>query len=237
MQVPDYNVIVPPQIYDKQQDHISTLFRNFAQDQILSQKRPMTGREILDNLLPINSTLHKQIKNKCEDYPRIILSQSKSGLFKKFKKKEPIPGIDRRTIFYGLCSELYDPNEWVSLGDNKISKSFVDTKPADVEPSLLPTIALTDFPDLTIDTPTQFPTQEVKNAWEVLLQNVPSNHNVWKSIFDAISDINHNAAFVQDSSFVKEFLSHNPILNDSMYLTQILKVLQNEFEFRLKLFH
>ena len=230
-------------VSDKREDHLSSMFRSFSIEQIQANKRPMSGKELLDSLEQINPTLHKQVKDKCSDYPRIILSQSKSGIFKKYKKRTPTPGIDKRTLFYGLQTESYDFNEWIAFENSNKVRTETDPLLKQILPDIKRTnnddteapqiINSTGFNDIC----NEVSFQEAKESWKFIIDTVPQDSPLWISILEAISLIDHEVLYGRDSpEYVKDIIRINSILNNNSCSDHIEKVLTCESEYRHKLF-
>ena len=201
----------------------------------------MSSKEILDALLEVDPNFHKEIKSKCEDYSRIVLSQAKN-IFNKFKRKEPEPGIDRRTLFYGLVNDVYDFTQWVPVGKVDQSNLFSLTmeipnselKPSsdDVDSSsALSGIVLNALPNFSL-TDSEF--YEAKEAWKVLIDSVDqSDVNFWKIILEDINKITLEILSGRDPPDIKALVSEANVL--PTYTSLIEKLLQSEVDMRLKL--
>ena len=60
------------------------------------------------------------IKEKCSDYVRIILSVTQDSQIIKYKSLGPIPGVDKRSTFYGLAEKNYNKDEWSVITGKQI---------------------------------------------------------------------------------------------------------------------
>lgn len=194
----------------------------------------MSGKEILDELQKIYPQLYKDVKSKCEDYSRIVLSQSKSGMFNKFKKKDPDPGVDRRTLFYGIPGESYDSNIWISVQNPKtdpfpITSQYISGLKPDDE-----TMLITDIGSASLDSnESQF--LEAKKAWQTLFANIPENNPIWKSIFDTISEITRKIIILNEIPNIKEIINNNPDFHDQSIQLPLETIFQYEIEIRHKI--
>ena len=227
----------------KKDDNICQQFRKFAKEQISTNKRPMSSKELLDALLEIDPNFHKEIKAKCEDYSRIVLSQSKS-LFNKFKRKEPEPGIDRRTLFYGLTSEIYDLSQWIPVGKNEQSNTFSlamdlqnipELKPSsfDVDSSSsLSGIVLNALPTFNLNDSEY---HEAKDSWKTLIDSIPQTDLLWSNILDAVDRISRDILSGKDLPDMKTILSEANINLLPPFTSLIEKIMQNEIDYRRKL--
>ena len=98
---------------------LSTRIRSKAVELIALFGRPLSAHEILVQLRGSDRQLWDQVVQKCEDYMRVILSQTKNNVFKKFRSKNQIRDVDRRTIFYGLRDSVYSAADWVPVEETQ----------------------------------------------------------------------------------------------------------------------
>lgn len=93
----------------------STKLRTTAVELIKMKQRPLASHEIETWIRENDKTLADLISAKCSDYVRIILSVTQDNCIVKYKSLQPIPGVDKRSTFYGLIDGKYNPSEWTPL--------------------------------------------------------------------------------------------------------------------------
>lgn len=106
----------------------STKLRNAAIELIKERKRPMASHEIEKWVRENDKSLCHLISSKCADYVRIILSVTQDNYLIKYKTLIPIPGVDKRSTFYGLVDGSYDSNEWVPIVPKSPKQKKVSSK-------------------------------------------------------------------------------------------------------------
>ena len=100
----------------------STKLRQKAIEIIRNSDRPLASHEIETWVRENDPELAELIQKKCSDYVRIILSVTQDVKIVKFKSLGPIPGVDKRSTFYGLSEKDYNKSEW-SLITGKQTKT------------------------------------------------------------------------------------------------------------------
>ena len=106
----------------------SNRVRSIAAEAIENYGRPMTTHEI-ENYIKMNDhELYKEIKTKCYDYVRMILSVTKISPFVKYKCLKRIIGIDKRANFFGFQDANYDPNLWINI-DKRTNQEIMNPPP------------------------------------------------------------------------------------------------------------
>ena len=93
----------------------STKLRAKAVEIIRNAERPLASHEIENWIRENDPFLTKLIKEKCSDYVRIILSVTQDAAIAKYKSLVPVPGVDKRSTFYGLTEKEYKKDEWALL--------------------------------------------------------------------------------------------------------------------------
>ncbi|EAY23114.1 hypothetical protein TVAG_183510 [Trichomonas vaginalis G3] len=101
----------------------STQLRQKAFTVIKNSDRPMASCEIEKWIRNNDYDLWCKVSSKCKDYVRVILSQTRGKTITKFKALKPIPGIDKRSTFYGIYGRSYPSDSWAATSDNIRSKS------------------------------------------------------------------------------------------------------------------
>lgn len=101
----------------------STQLRQKAFQVIKQSDRPMASCEIEKWIRNNDYDLWCKVSSKCKDYVRVILSQTRGKTITKYKAIKPIPGIDKRSTFYGLYGRSYPSDSWVPTSDGARSKS------------------------------------------------------------------------------------------------------------------
>lgn len=128
----------------------STKLRAVAVDVIKMRERPLASHEIETWIRENDKHLADLISSKCSDYVRIILSVTQDNCIVKYKSLIPIPGVDKRSTFYGLSDGNYNQSEWVQINAKPTKvKKIVSKKPTQF---LIPTPkpvapAVIEFPD------------------------------------------------------------------------------------------
>ena len=98
----------------------STKLRNKALEIIREVGRPMASHEIANWIREHDLELADLLKEKCSDYVRIILSVTQDSAIVKYKSLTPIPGVDKRSTFYGLSDQQYRKDEWIPIQLNRV---------------------------------------------------------------------------------------------------------------------
>lgn len=96
----------------------STQLRQKAFNVIKNADRPLASIKIEKWIRNNDYELWSKVSNKCKDYVRVILSQTRGDLIAKFKALKPVAGIDKRSTFYGLCSRKYPSDAWATLSNS-----------------------------------------------------------------------------------------------------------------------
>ena len=109
------NVLSP---FDMDMSNTSSRLRVKAIEIIGELKRPLAVQEIRNYIRENEPLMWKEIADKCNDYIRVIMSLTKSSLITKYKSNFAVPGIDRRSTFYGLTSETYSPYDWTKVEEH-----------------------------------------------------------------------------------------------------------------------
>jgi len=215
----------------KRKEDIARQFCAFAKAQILASKSPCLVRDILDSLHASDPVFYDLIKQKCEDYPRIVLSQSKNANFTKFRSVVPKQGVHKRTIYYGLDTETYDPTEWVP---------FEKSTPNPFDLPILPAIPIVPKYSIGED---HF-SSDASEEWRSLIDSVnlfidssEKPNPLWTHLLEAISEIDHAVISGRASpNLVKDIIAGDPILSDPAHVISIEKILNHESDFRHQLF-
>jgi hypothetical protein len=108
--------------------HTSARVRDAAIKAIGETKRPMTAHEIERWIEDHDDSLSNEIKRKCYDYTRMILSLSPPSIITKYQPGIVLPGADMRAAFYGLARERY-PENWIPTMKTPTSAQFPASKP------------------------------------------------------------------------------------------------------------
>lgn len=138
----------------------STKLRNAAVEIIKIKQRPLASHEIEAWIRENDKPLADLIAVKCSDYVRIILSVTQDSCVVKYKSLLPIPGVDKRSTFYGLIDGGYNPSEWIPVGAkaNRIKRAAPKKVPNPIAPiprSKIPIyIEFPDFDQPVIPQPT-----------------------------------------------------------------------------------
>ncbi|EAY08781.1 hypothetical protein TVAG_188680 [Trichomonas vaginalis G3] len=96
----------------------STQLRQKAYTVIKNSDRPLASCEIEKWIRNNDYDLWCKVSAKCKDYVRVILSQTRGKTIAKFKSLKPIPGIDKRSTFYGIYGRAYPSDSWVPTSDD-----------------------------------------------------------------------------------------------------------------------
>jgi hypothetical protein len=86
---------------------------------ITGHRRPIAIEELRNWINRNDKRLWNQISSMSHDYIRIIINETKSNIFVKYKSRLPIEGIDRRAIFFGLAKEQYNSLQWLPICDGQ----------------------------------------------------------------------------------------------------------------------
>ena len=102
--------------------YVSARLRTKARELIAELGRPIAAQELVQFLQGNDPELWLAVSQKCGDYTRMILGQPRNSHFVKYKRCEPMPGIDKRAVYYGL-PEVDDYGEdWIRVS-NAVSDS------------------------------------------------------------------------------------------------------------------
>jgi hypothetical protein len=99
-------------------NHLSTRIRQKAVEMIKAFGRPVAAEEFRIWLRENDRDLAAEMSSKCADYARMILTQTRNNVFVKFRSRQPISGIDRRAVFFGLTGIAYDDSRWFTQDDS-----------------------------------------------------------------------------------------------------------------------
>jgi hypothetical protein len=94
---------------------ISHQFRQAALAAIEITRRPMAIHELEDWVSAHDAELFAALANRCSDYARIILNKTPGNVLIRFKRKGLVPGMNRKTPFFGKAVNNYDPNIWIPV--------------------------------------------------------------------------------------------------------------------------
>jgi hypothetical protein len=114
-------------------NHTSARLRAAAVQAIHEAQRPLTAHQIEAWIRDRDPALSAEVKGKCYDYARMILSLSPPSQICKYRSQIMLAGIDARAAFYGLPRERY-PETWVPTA--KMPTKGLTPKPA--RPAPLP---------------------------------------------------------------------------------------------------
>ena len=100
----------------------STQLRQKAFTIINDSDRPMASCEIEQWIRNNDFELWSKVSNKCKDYVRVILSQTRGKTIVKYKATKQIGGIDKRSTFYGIYGRKYPADTWIMTQDSEPKK-------------------------------------------------------------------------------------------------------------------
>lgn len=95
----------------------STQLRLMAINVIRTANRPLSPSDIVLKISQIDRGLAAEIKEKCDEYVRMILRQTRRGVFRHYVSKDEVVQIDGRSRFFGLASVSYASEIWDDMGD------------------------------------------------------------------------------------------------------------------------
>ena len=185
----------------------SKKLRDKATSLILSSGRPLAAHEIENYIRRNEIELWSEIKKKCSDYVRIILSFSKNQIFMKYKPNYNMRGFDKRTIFYGVKGQNYSSNYWSILSENKYNEILYVTKEEYV----------------TIE--------EIEKSWNILNENISTSDNFWKDLINGLRIISNEYENGKEmKNIINEIFQKFPSLQKESYREYILKIFWREVE-------
>jgi hypothetical protein len=117
-------------------NHLSTRIRQKAVEMIKAYARPVAAEEFRIWLRENDRELASEMSSKCADYARMILTQTRNNVFVKFKSRQPMPGIDRRAVFFGLTGVPYDDGRWFTQDDSSEQMMMQPASPSPVQEQL-----------------------------------------------------------------------------------------------------
>ena len=190
--------------------HTSSRLRIKAYSIISRMGRPLTAHEI-ENLIRINDPqLWSEVTTKCSDYVRIILSFAKETLFQKFKLKKPLPGLDRRTIFYGISNSMYSSDDWSPIEEIKTSPLNIPEQ-----------ISIISFQVVTAE--------DAQKSWKMLSQFLPMDDTIWNELLSSIKCIrSEEFGGIDPDQKINKIFSLYPTLLNSPQIDHFLVILSRE---------
>ena len=115
--------------------YVSARLRAKARQLIAELGRPVAAQELVQFLQVSDPELWTAVSRKCGDYTRMILGQPRNSHFVKYKRYHPMPGIDRRAVYYGLPEVADYGEDWVRVSNpvsdsRKVSNARTETATA-----------------------------------------------------------------------------------------------------------
>lgn len=183
--------------------HLSTRVRIKAVEVIKMFGRPITANEFARWLETNEQLMWREVSSKCGDYVRMILGQTRNNVFVKFKSIKPVPGVDRRSVFYGLSSMQYRSDMWIPQGDY-----IQHTMPMNVVPMApYPRDNAREMSDFDIGEP-EMKVDAYNSGWNDLLDSLKDvsfsmdrnsqNHDDLDEIMSRYNDRKHEEVFGGD---------------------------------------
>ncbi|OHT11727.1 hypothetical protein TRFO_18799 [Tritrichomonas foetus] len=157
----------------------SNRIRIMAMEAIENRERPLTTHEIEEYIKANDTELWKEIKTKCYDYVRMILSVTKFSPIIKFKCLKRLLGIDKRANFFGLNNAKYDPNIWIPIG----KKSRIESRYLSPQDTMISPPAPIPVQFVEVDEKT------AENSWKNLSLKMTMNDPVWNAICGAMKEV------------------------------------------------
>ena len=96
---------------------------------IAESDRPLASCEVENWIRQHDFELWSKVSSKCKDYVRVILSQTRGQKITKYKCTKSLPGIDKRSTFYGTYGRKYDEDTWIPVSDTKDKKIKIEQTP------------------------------------------------------------------------------------------------------------
>ena len=93
---------------------------------IAESDRPLASCEVEGWIRQNDFELWSKVSSKCKDYVRVILSQTRGQKITKYKCTKSLPGIDKRSTFYGTYGRKYDEDTWIPVSEQKVKKIKLD---------------------------------------------------------------------------------------------------------------
>ncbi|OHT00901.1 hypothetical protein TRFO_32282 [Tritrichomonas foetus] len=192
----------------------SSRVRVIAQEAIDSYNRPMTAHEIEKYIKLNDKDLWREVRSKCYDYVRMILSVAKLSEIIKYKCLKRLIGVDKRANFYGLSNKTYDPNVWVPLG--KPSEPEMEEPEKDTKFQGAPR-------EITFHSVTE---EEAVESWKIMHQNMKVNDPVWNALPSAMKEAHDYAKMGFDSKDIIQYaINKYTPLQDPMVLNDAIVIL------------
>lgn len=103
----------------------SELLRQASFDIISKSPVPLSIYQIKVILRRDYPELYVQISNKCDDYTRIIISNTDAFGIVRYKSVNGVSNVDKRAAFYGYIKnhDLYPASDWTRISDKKAKQS------------------------------------------------------------------------------------------------------------------
>lgn len=204
----------------------SNRVRTIAAEAIENYGRPMTTHEI-ENYIKLNDhELYKEIKTKCYDYVRMILSVTKISPFVKYKCLRRIIGIDKRANFFGFQDANYDPNLWINAEKRTNNKEMVTNNQQQInnqqQNNNMPMNNVVENPIKYIEVDEQ---TAIKSLNDIRSQ-VPSNDPILISLAEAIEEVKmyREKGFSEDDT-VRYAISKYNHLQNPLLIQYVINVL------------
>lgn len=194
----------------------SNRVRAIAAEAIENYGRPMTTHEI-ENYIKLNDhELYKEIKTKCYDYVRMILSVTKISPFVKYKCLKRIIGIDKRANFFGFPNGNYDPNLWINI-EKRPNKE------------IMPQIPPPNYYNPPIENPISYVDVDEETAlksWNNIRTRLNSNDPILISLINAMKEVKtYREKGFSENDTVRYAISKYGYLQNSFLLQDVLNVL------------
>lgn len=102
-------------------EQISSKLRQLVLCVLEDHKRPMAVIEIESWIFNHDKSFYRKIKEKCNDYVRVIMSGSEKFGILKYKSLKSRKGIDKRAIYYGRFDKSYPETDWAPYETSKVN--------------------------------------------------------------------------------------------------------------------
>jgi hypothetical protein len=146
----------------------------------------MSAHEIEAWIRDHDRDLSREIRAKCYDYTRMILSLSPVSVICKYRAASTLPGVDARAAFYGLARERY-PAIWTltskmpkSKTSPNLSRPSPETRQRQIAPQPFQSSIFAPPQPPPVAVPTAHP-QEATDPWPATNPFSERNDIVWVS--------------------------------------------------------
>ncbi|OHT08833.1 hypothetical protein TRFO_22595 [Tritrichomonas foetus] len=185
---------------DGDPNQTSTKVRNMAMRAIKESGRPITAHEYEQWLQNNENELWQEVVKKCYDYTRVILTNTaKLTLLYKYRCRQQMPGIDNRSVFYGLPNVRYDPELWQELNDKGRPKKMNRRRNIVRDDSMYDLPTSTSFSSRTpspvidqqvyIRIPEYIDSQIAFESWNFLSNHMQSSDPIWSQMMAALAEV------------------------------------------------